>query len=144
MAKGQPNMGFRRAMSNGLLQPNPIIDPADIIKQTPQHLDQNETEDEIEERLSERFLVMNTMTKACALGEVPAFIMSGPPGVGKTYETSSVLSWTERKHKIKTIFPGLLGLQDSIRSFILTGSTNKSWSLMMLIPSLWMMFHSTF
>ncbi len=101
MATGQPKMGFRRAMSNGLLQPNPIIDPADIIKQTPQHLDQNETEDEIEERLSERFLVMNTMTKACALGEVPAFIMSGPPGVGKTYETSSVLSWTERKHKIK-------------------------------------------
>lgn len=39
----------------------------------------------IERRLSERFAVLNKMTDASILGQVRSFIVSGAPGLGKSY-----------------------------------------------------------
>jgi len=50
-----------------------------------------ETDDEILTRLSERFTILTEMTKAVKQGNITAMIVSGPPGVGKSYGVEAVL-----------------------------------------------------
>ena len=50
-----------------------------------------ETDDEILARLGERFEILTEMTKAVKSGTVRAMIVSGPPGVGKSFGVESVL-----------------------------------------------------
>ena len=50
-----------------------------------------ETDDEIIERLRERFDMLQDMTKAVKKGDVRAMIVSGPPGVGKSHGIEEVL-----------------------------------------------------
>ena len=52
----------------------------------------NETDDEIVERLRSRFEVLKDMTKAVKEGNVRAMIVTGPPGVGKSFGIEEVLS----------------------------------------------------
>ena len=52
----------------------------------------NETDDEITDRLRERFSILDDMTRAVKKGDVRAMIVSGPPGVGKSYGVEKVLS----------------------------------------------------
>ena len=51
-----------------------------------------ETDEQIVERLRERFEILTEMTKAVKSGDVRAMIVSGPPGVGKSYGVEEVLS----------------------------------------------------
>ena len=51
-----------------------------------------ETDDEIKERLRERFQILEDMTKAAKSGKVRAMIVTGPQGVGKSYGVEHVLS----------------------------------------------------
>jgi hypothetical protein len=44
-----------------------------------------ETDDEVMERISERFAILDEMTAATVNGDVRAMIVVGPPGVGKSY-----------------------------------------------------------
>jgi hypothetical protein len=50
-----------------------------------------ETDAEIIERLRERFAILDDMTRAVKKGEVRAMIVSGPPGVGKSFGVEAVL-----------------------------------------------------
>jgi hypothetical protein len=53
-----------------------------------QHLpdyDQNESDEDIERKLNERFEIMRLMTQDAIAGKVRAMIASGPGGVGKTF-----------------------------------------------------------
>ena len=50
-----------------------------------------ETDEEIVERLRERFEILTEMTKAVKSGDVRAMIVSGPPGVGKSFGVEAVL-----------------------------------------------------
>lgn len=52
----------------------------------------HETDAEIIERLRSRFAILDDMTRACKAGHVRAMIVSGPPGVGKSYGVETVLS----------------------------------------------------
>jgi predicted AAA+ superfamily ATPase len=52
----------------------------------------SETDEEIVERLRQRFDVLKEMTKAVKAGNVRAMIVTGPPGVGKSYGVDEVLS----------------------------------------------------
>ena len=52
----------------------------------------NETDEEIMARLGERFEILEDMTRACKKGDVRAMIVTGPPGVGKSYGVEKVLS----------------------------------------------------
>lgn len=49
------------------------------------------TDEEIIERLRERFDILDDMTRAVKKGEVRAMIVSGPPGVGKSFGVEKVL-----------------------------------------------------
>jgi len=50
-----------------------------------------ETDEETIERMRERFDMLEDMTRACKKGDVKAMIVSGPPGVGKSYGVEKVL-----------------------------------------------------
>jgi len=50
------------------------------------------TDDEIMTRLRERFDILDNMTRAVKKGDVRAMIVSGPPGVGKSFGVEKVLS----------------------------------------------------
>ena len=52
----------------------------------------HETDEEIIERLRGRFDVLKEMTKAVKQGTVRAMIVTGPPGVGKSFGVEEVLS----------------------------------------------------
>jgi hypothetical protein len=46
---------------------------------------QHETDEEAMNRIRERFDILQEMSKACVRGDIRAMIVSGPPGVGKSY-----------------------------------------------------------
>jgi hypothetical protein len=50
-----------------------------------------ETDEEIIDRLRERFDMLEDMTRAAKKGDVRAMIVSGPPGVGKSFGVEKVL-----------------------------------------------------
>ena len=50
-----------------------------------------ETDEQIYDRLAERFEILDEMTKAVKQGDVRAMIVSGPPGVGKSFGVEKVL-----------------------------------------------------
>lgn len=52
----------------------------------------NETDEEIIERLRGRFEILSSMTHAVKAGTVRAMIVTGPPGVGKSFGVEEVLS----------------------------------------------------
>ena len=52
----------------------------------------NETDEEIVERLRQRFEILKDMTQAVKAGDVRAMIVTGPPGVGKSFGVDEVLS----------------------------------------------------
>ena len=51
-----------------------------------------ESDEEIVDRLKERFQILTDMTRAVRAGDVRAMIVSGPPGVGKSFGVEEVLS----------------------------------------------------
>jgi hypothetical protein len=50
------------------------------------------TDDEIMGRLRERFTILDDMTRAVKKGDVRAMIVTGPPGVGKSFGVEKVLA----------------------------------------------------
>ena len=50
-----------------------------------------ESDEEVIERLRDRFDMLEDMTRACKKGDVKAMIVSGPPGVGKSFGVEKVL-----------------------------------------------------
>ena len=51
----------------------------------------SETDEEIMERISTRFQILDDMTKAAIAGDIRAMIVAGPPGVGKSYGVEAQL-----------------------------------------------------
>jgi len=66
--------------------------------QVPDEVIANETDEEIVERLRKRFEVLKDMTQAVKAGDVRAMIVTGPPGVGKSFGVEEVLN----KHDLFT------------------------------------------
>ena len=52
----------------------------------------NETDEQIIERLRNRFEILDDMTRAVKAGKVRAMIVTGPPGVGKSFGVEKVLA----------------------------------------------------
>lgn len=71
----------------------------DAIKRREQEVAQ-ETDQEIYDRLAERFEILDEMTKAVKTGDVRAMIVSGPPGVGKSFGVETVLQKADLFNKL--------------------------------------------
>ena len=54
-----------------------------------------ETDDQIVERLRERFAVLEDMTRAVKMGNVRSMIVSGAPGVGKSHGVEKILGYND-------------------------------------------------
>ena len=50
-----------------------------------EHAENKETDAEAMDRIANRFSVLDEMSKACINGDIRAMIVSGPPGVGKSF-----------------------------------------------------------
>ena len=50
-----------------------------------------ETDEEVMVRIRERFEILDEMTKAATNGDIRAMIVSGPPGVGKSFGVEQVV-----------------------------------------------------
>jgi hypothetical protein len=72
-----------------------------------------ETEDEAMNRIRERFDILHEMSKACVSGDIRAMIVSGPPGVGKSFGV-------EQEIEKATMFDKLAGKR--IRAEVVKGS----------------------
>ena len=85
-----------------------------------------ETDEQIITRLRERFDILDAMTAAVKSGDVRAMIVSGPPGVGKSYGVEAVLqkadlfnTLAERKPKFEVVKGAMsaLGLYAKLYEF---------------------------
>ena len=85
-----------------------------------------ETDEQIPERLGERFEILTEMTKAVKSGDVRAMIVSGPPGVGKSFGVEAVLqkdglfdTLAERKPKYEVVKGAMssIGLYSKLYEF---------------------------
>jgi hypothetical protein len=90
-----------------------------------------ETDAEILERLAERFNILDEMTKAVKAGDVRAMIVSGPPGVGKSFGVESILqkdglfdTLAERKPKFEVVKGAMssIGLYAKLYEFAKAGN----------------------
>ena len=85
-----------------------------------------ETDAEIYARLGERFEILDEMTKAVKKGDVRAMIVSGPPGVGKSFGVEKVLqkdglfdTLAERKPKFEVVKGAMSATYDITYDIIL-------------------------
>jgi len=62
------------------------------LEQEPVEKQLEETDEEIMERLAARFEILDDMTRAVKKGDVRSMIVTGPPGVGKSFGVEKVLS----------------------------------------------------
>jgi predicted AAA+ superfamily ATPase len=85
-----------------------------------------ESDEQILERLGERFQILTDMTRAVKSGDIRAMIVSGPPGVGKSYGVEAVLqkdglfdTLAERKPKYEIVKGAMsaLGLYAKLYEF---------------------------
>jgi hypothetical protein len=90
-----------------------------------------ETDAEILERLGERFEILNEMTRAVKQGDVRAMIVSGPPGVGKSFGVEAVLqkadlfnTLAEKKPKFEVVKGAMssIGLYAKLYEFAEAGN----------------------
>lgn len=94
MPKGVPKAGFRmtrkRMESMGMQAPQsrPSFSYHQPEPVTPSKL---ETDDEIIERIGERFDVLNTLIDGVIEGDITSLIISGPAGVGKSHSVETKL-----------------------------------------------------
>jgi hypothetical protein len=61
-------------VTDGVVTDRPVATPAPV-----------ETDDEVMDRIGQRFEILQEMTRATISGDVRAMIVVGPPGVGKSY-----------------------------------------------------------
>jgi hypothetical protein len=102
----------------------------DAIKRREQEV-AKETDAEILERLAERFDILTEMTKAVKSGDIRAMIVSGPPGVGKSFGVEAVLqkdglfdALAERKPKYEVVKGAMsaIGLYAKLYEFAKKGN----------------------
>ena len=67
------------------------VDSENKLRDKPPVQPKDETDEEVIERMRERFAILEDMTKATKRGDVRAMIVSGPPGVGKSFGVETVL-----------------------------------------------------
>ena len=74
-----------------------------------------ESDEEVISRIRERFEILDEMTKAAIAGNIRAMIVSGPPGVGKSFGV-------EREIEKSTLFDQLAGRK--VRAEVVKGATS--------------------
>ena len=103
-----------------------VAAPVTAMAFTPAEPVVEETDDEIVERMRQRFAELTDLTKAVKCGDIRGMIVSGPPGVGKShgveevlerYDTLALLGRQEPRYEIVKGTSSALGLYCKLFEF---------------------------
>jgi hypothetical protein len=125
MPRGVPKAGFRmtknRKRMGKAFKPGsaPAVVSANPIYREPEV---PETEDQIRNKLEERFTAMTMMVEDAIKGTVRAIIFSGPAGVGKSHEVHAALDKWKPYHTIIHGFVRPTGLYRTLYEYRQPGS----------------------
>lgn len=75
-----------------------------------------ETDDQIRQKLDERFSILNDLTVGSTKGDIKALIVSGPPGLGKSYTVESVISQFDPTGSCSEIIKGYVRATGLLRA----------------------------
>lgn len=81
MPRGVPKSGFRMTAKRVNAPFGEVVEPI-----------QHETDEEIGERIEERFSCLEDLTQSTISGESRSLIVSGPPGLGKSFTVERILA----------------------------------------------------
>ena len=73
-----------------------------------------ETDDEAMNRIATRFGVLDEMAAACIRGDIRAMIVSGPPGVGKSFGVEQQLKKANVFNTIKSTVPNFQNVKGAM------------------------------
>lgn len=115
MPRGQPKSGFRMTKNRinaGGRDMLAKFTPVHIITHSINTLQEAvfETDDQIDLKLKERFKLLEMLVDQSIKGKSRALIVSGPPGLGKSFTVEEKLKDSETKHSIIKGFVGLTGI----------------------------------
>ena len=77
--------GFRSPVARVKKPTGPVLN-------IPGYTVKTETDEEIDARITKRFKVLGNMTEAIVYGNTRSLIVSGPPGLGKTYTIEKIMA----------------------------------------------------
>jgi len=102
MPRGVPKSGFRKSRKSKKNTPA----GADGAGMDRAPAGQTETDVEIQERISDRFEILEDLTIGSTTGEVRSLIVSGPAGLGKSYTVEETLKFWDPDGVNHTIIKG--------------------------------------
>jgi len=122
MPRGVPKAGFRmtknRKRNGGKSAKTPAVLSAPVYREP----EVPETEDQIRNKLDERFAAMSMMVADAIKGDVRAVVISGPAGVGKSHEVHATLDKAQPFHTIIHGFVRPTGLYKTLYEYRHPGS----------------------
>ena len=113
MGRGIPNAGFRKSKKwrAAAAQGIEYRVAADIKSMPKLHIKTHEeTEQSIDLKLRQRFEILDELTDSIISGSTPAMIISGPPGLGKSYSVEKKLAAWDKYQDNYIIVKGFVGL----------------------------------
>ena len=113
MARGVPKAGFRNTKKRQMMGSVPRVSKP-VLPEVPEIF---ETDEEIREKLETRFAVIKMMSEACTLGQIKALVISGAPGLGKSFTVMQALEEydpEEKKTVVKKGFTRATGLYKTL------------------------------
>ena len=103
MPRGVPLKGFRATRNSKMMD-------AAVARFQPQVVVSNETDQEIDLKLRDRFSVLADLADAAIAGGIRAMIVSGPAGLGKSFTVEQALAASDTPHCIVKGFVRATGL----------------------------------
>ena len=88
---GRPQVRIKVESLNDIMLANEGDETAPVVPTTAPVVEITETDDEIMARIGERFEILHDMARAACEGNVRAMIVTGPPGIGKSFGVEAEL-----------------------------------------------------
>lgn len=92
------------------------------VEPEPEEPEVPETDEEILKRITDRFDILEKLSESAAFGETRALIVSGPPGLGKTYTVTETIEPAAANCKIMSGSASAAGLYRALWETRLKGS----------------------
>lgn len=124
MPRGVPKAGFRmtRKRKQAGMTASQIRAQKAAVEAVEEIPEVIETEDQIRNKLDERFTALSLMAKSAVEGDVRAVVISGPAGVGKSYEIENLIKSMNPYHTIVRGYVRPTGLYKTLYEYRHPGS----------------------
>lgn len=120
MPRGVPKAGFR--MTKNRKGKGMTASTILAMQNVPAEPEVYETDDEIRNKLDERFAALTMMAESAIAGDVRAVVVSGPAGVGKSHEIMHILEGKNPYHTIVRGYVRPTGLYKTLYEYRQPGS----------------------